>query len=182
MTDKMKKVKKIKNTKKKKLLVIRSVSFQQLDKNILRILERFPVSEYDYSLLTHTHGTNRARKYEMVTEILDYGSRGNFSFFHIPSALKGKRFDTVVVPVTNITGTGFLNVLSMTLRLKTGNVSICNLVSEFRPVSRIKILSGWAAAFLYTLAAGLGTVLLIALLPLILLVGMLRSSGEKKAG
>jgi hypothetical protein len=138
---------------KKKVLIIRSVSFQQLDKNLEKIEKQFPVSrgEWECHLLTHDHGTRRAASYKAISQIIAYGSRRNFTFFHLPPGLRKTRkdnsrrsrkpgYEAVVVPVTNKTGAGFLNVLAMTLRIPSASIYICNLTSDIWKVSRRKIV------------------------------------------
>ena len=129
---------------KKKLLVIRSVSFQQLDKNLEAIETNFPVSNgsWEFHLLTHAHGVQRAKSYQAISRIIDYGSRKNFTVFHLPQCLKKKKevYDGVMVPVTNKTAVGFLNVLVMALRIPSASIYICNLTSRIWKISRKKIL------------------------------------------
>lgn len=137
----------------KNALIIRSVSFQQLDKNLVAIGERFPAGEYRLHLLTHGHGIGRARSYSDIGEIIDYGSKKNFSLFHLPGDLKGRHYDAVIVPVTNLTGAGFLNVLVMTLRIDTPRLYICNLTSDIWEVPRWKILFKAVRAVIYSMIA-----------------------------
>jgi hypothetical protein len=124
-----------------------------LDKNLEKIEKQFPVSrgEWECHLLTHGHGTQRALSYKAISQIIAYGSRSNFTFFHLPPGLRktgkdnGDRnrkpgYEAIIVPVTNKTGAGFLNVLAMTLRIPSGSIYICNLTSEMWKVSRRKIV------------------------------------------
>lgn len=168
-----------------KLLIIRSVSFQQLDKNLNDIVLRFPGSEIH--LLTHEHGIDCARKYSAISKIIEYGSRKNFSFFHLPQELKRKElrlknaqsaensgkkpgtlYDVVIVPVTNKTGTGFLNVLSMAFRIPSRTVMMCNLVSELQEITRKQILFQVFRSFLLSIFSTLLTIPCIILsLPLL---------------
>jgi|GEM_PF-305584 len=160
--------------KKKRVLIIRSVSFQQLDKNVVRVKEMFPGAEF--YLLTHSHGVNRARKYEMLSDVFDYRSRKNFSFFFIPRRLKGERFDAVVVPVTNKTGAGFLNVFLLALRLKgikPGKIYCCNLVSEVWHIPGRKIVFQAGRSFFFSAAALVLGFVSLPIIPVLLLISLL---------
>lgn len=140
---------------KKKVLIIRSVSFQQLDKNLEKIEKQFPVfgGEWECHLLTHDHGTRRAASYKAISQIIAYGSRRNFTFFHLPLRLRKSRknYEAVVVPVTNKTGAGFLNVLAMTLRIPSASIYICNLTSDIWKVPRKKIVFQVVKSSLFSL-------------------------------
>lgn len=153
---------------KKKVLIIRSVSFQQLDKNLEKIEEQFPVSggEWECHLLTHDHGTRRAASYKAITQIIAYGSRRNFTFFHLPLCLRKSRknYEAIIVPVTNKTGAGFLNVLAMTLRIPSASIYICNLTSDIWKVSRKKIVFQVVKSALFSLLS------VVLVLPLVILI------------
>lgn len=146
---------------KKTILIIRSVSFQQLDKNLTEIVKRFPTTEYEYHLLTHGHGLAQAETYTVLTEAIDYDSRQNFSYFHIPPPLKHKNrhttppYEAIIVPVTNKTGVGFLNVLTMVLRIPSHTIYICNLVSEIQEISRGAIHRQLFGALGFSFLAGI---------------------------
>ena len=174
---------------KKKILVIRSVSFQQLDKNLAAIETQFPISEgeYEIHLLTHAHGIPHAQSYTAVSHIIDYGSRGNFSFFHLPRCLKRSKstlptgYEAIVVPVTNMSGAGFLNVLLMSLRIPAASIYICNLVSEMWKVPRRQILFRAFKSLFYSLLAAASVlpllIFFIVIFPFFLLF---RGTGKKK--
>ncbi len=173
---------------KKKVLIVRSVSFQQLDQNMTEIVNRFPVQDYSIHLLTHGHGMEQARTYTAVSEILDYESRKNFSFFHLPGRLKKKDinysgpYEAIIVPVTNKTGTGFLNVLAMAGRIRSHSIYICNLISEMREISRKEILGQMIKSFFFSFLAVLMAVpLAVTALPVVLVsLGKQRESSGKK--
>ncbi|MCP5049377.1 MAG: hypothetical protein GY940_19560 [bacterium] len=174
---------------KKRVLIIRSVSFQQLDKNLNAIVKRFPADEFQFHLLTHSHGIERARTYSALSEIVDYESRKNFTPFHVPRRLRKNvknqtdhqnksSYEAIIVPVTNQTGTGFLNVLAMTLRIPARSIYICNMVSDIREISRKKVLAQVAKSSLFSCLAALITLPVAVLgLPLLLF-----SLGKRKEG
>lgn len=156
------------------MLIIRSVSFQQLDKNVIRIKEMFP--NVEFYLLTHSHGVNRAGKYEMLSDIFDYRNRKNFSGFFIPRRLKRERFDAVVIPVTNMTGGGFLNVFLLALRLKvlkSGKIYCCNLVSDIWHIPGRKIVFLSIRSFFFSLISLVFTFVSIVIIPFLFLSGLL---------
>jgi hypothetical protein len=164
-------------TMKKSVLIIRSVSYQQLDKNIVHIKETFPNSEL--YLLTHSHGVEGAKKYGLFSEIFDYETRKNFSFFHVPQRLKKRRFGAVVVPVTNKTGSGFLNVFLLAARLKTDKIYRCNLISDIREISRWKLTVQTFRAIPFCFVSWLFTLASVLIVPFILLVSLMK--GKRKS-
>jgi hypothetical protein len=156
---------------KKKILIIRSVSFQQLDKNLTAIVQRFPLEEYELHLLTHAHGLERAKSYRAITEIIEYDSRKNFTFFHVPRNLKNNhtQYDAIVIPVTNTSGVGFLNVQALALRIPSQSIYMCNLVSEMPEISRLGIWTQIVKAGLFSaLAAVLAIPLSLFAFPVLL--------------
>lgn len=156
----------------KRVLIIRSVSFQQLDKNLAAVRNYFPDAELH--LLTHSHGLKRAETYEELSRIIDYGSRKNFSARHMPSSiLKGQKYDAVVVPATNKTGTGFLNVLGAALKTGAEKIYMCNLVSEIWEVKRRTIISRrWWSVVLSVVSAILTVPLFLLMLPVLATVSL----------
>jgi len=160
--DEMKKDEMKKDEMKKVVLIVRSVSFQQLDKNLEAVSRRFPGREFH--LLTHSHGRERAGSYALIDRIYDYDSRRNFSFFHVPGLLRRKKenprlpYDAVVVPVTNKTGVGFLNVMMMALRIPSGGVYVCNLTSEIWKVSHRQIVFRSLRSSVFSILAGVFTI------------------------
>jgi len=150
----------------KELLIIRSVSFQQLDKNLVAILERFP--DHKISLLTHEHGVLLAQKYKAIEQIYVYPYKEGFAYRRKVKELKDREFDTVIIPVTNLSGAGFMNVFLFSLALKAKQRFVCNVVSEFRRVSKTSILLMGlrnqlfsSLSILLTLVVGLFTILLL---------------------
>lgn len=152
----------------KELLIIRSVSFQQLDKNLIAIRERFP--DHELSLLTHEHGFLLARKYKDIDLVYVYPYKESFSYRRKVRELQSKEFDTIIIPVTNLSGAGFLNVFLFSLSLKAKKRLVCNVVSEFREVTRTRILLMGLRDKLFSLFSLLFTVVVgffaVLLLPL----------------
>jgi hypothetical protein len=122
----------------KEVLIIRSVSFQQLDQNLSKIKEHFPNGEL--SILTHEHGVKLAEKYNDIAYVYSYPVKGSFSYRRRAKALQGKRFDDIVIPVANLSGLGFFNVLLFSLTLSARRRWICNLVGELREISPARIV------------------------------------------
>lgn len=152
----------------KELLIIRSVSFQQLDKNLVAILERFP--DHKINLLTHEHGVLLARKYKAIDQIYVYPHKEGFACRRKVKELKDRRFDTVIIPVTNLSGAGFVNVYLFSLSVNAKKRFVCNVVSEFREVSRTRILLMGVRnqlfslfSILFTLVAGFFALLMLPL-------------------
>lgn len=123
---------------RKKILLIRSVSLQQMDKNLPQIYKKF--SDYDLYILTHPHNVQNCRKYKGIKKILTYKRKGNFSAFFLGNELKKEKFESVLYFVSNIKGFGFLNVSFFALRVTKKNIFRCNLNSDIEKVSKTKIL------------------------------------------
>jgi len=162
----------------KQILIIRSVSFQQLDKNLPVIKERYP--NHKISVLTHEHGALLARKYKDVETVYIYPFREGFSHKNKTDEINSTIFDAVIIPVANVSAAGFFNVLKFSLSIKTRQRMICNIVSEMRAITpatirftciRYGIISALSIAL-----TGIVAVPLVLLLPLRLFLLQKRSN------
>ncbi|WP_286885380.1 hypothetical protein [Aneurinibacillus sp. UBA3580] len=117
----------------KTLLIIRSASMQQLDKNLVEIEKKFP--GYEIHMLTHEHSVKLVEKYKSIKKVYVYPYKEGFQARNKVAELQGKAFDGILIPVTNITGAGFFNVLRFSLTLRAKQRFICNLVSDIWEVS-----------------------------------------------
>ncbi|MED4601249.1 hypothetical protein P9314_11085 [Paenibacillus validus] len=142
----------------KNALIIRSASFQQLDKNFPAIEEALP--DHRFQMLTHEHGVKLAEKYKLLSKIYVYPYKQSFSFWRPVQEFKDQKFDCVIVPVSNLTGAGFLNVLLFSLTINAKKRYICNLISDLRPVSMVSIIGMGARSLLISAISVLVTVLL----------------------
>lgn len=153
------------------MLIVRSASFQQLDKSLPVLLERFP--DHKVTMLTHEHGVEMARKYEAIDQVEAYPYRGGFRYFNKVKFRRDKPFDTVIIPVSNLSGSGFYNVLLFSLSIPAKQRYLCNLVSEIRPVSAFSIIGTGIGHLLFkgvsALLAGAFGIVALLLLPLRLL-------------
>lgn len=156
----------------KELLIIRSVSFQQLDLNLPEIMKRFP--GYRISILTHEHGVELAKKYKEISHIYVYPYTESFHKKHKVPALKNKVFDAVIIPVTNITGVGFLNVLAYGLNIRSREYYMCNVVSDISQVSIGMIHSKRAHGALYQGISWAVTLLLSVVMIPVVCIGLKR--------
>jgi hypothetical protein len=152
----------------KNLLIIRSVSFQQLDMNLKEIIKAFP--DYNVTLLTHEHGVKLAEKYKLINEIVTYPHTKSFSYFRSVPELRDRTFDVVVVPVTNLTGAGFSNVLRFALTIKAERRILCNLVSRLEEITVLAIAFTGLKNIVFAGLAGLLTGLaIIVILPYLMI-------------
>ena len=163
----------------KEILIIRSVSFQQLDKNLPVVKKCCP--DHKISVLTHEHGALLARKYKDVETVYIYPYREGFLFKNKANEIRDKNFDVVIIPVANITGVGFFNVLKFSLSIKAKRRMICNVISEIREIKPVDIrLIGVKNGLISALSAvltGVMAVPLVLFLPLRLL--LLRKGANK---
>ncbi len=155
----------------REVLIIRSVSFQQLDHNLPVIQEHFTGARF--TLLTHEHGVKLAEKYSGIDRVIPYTHREGFSYVHQAERLKGISFDDVIIPVGNESGYGFYNVMLFSLSIKARQRWICNLRSELTLISVLDILLTGLRNTLYKVLSLCATSLLfivsILVIPLLLI-------------
>jgi ADP-heptose:LPS heptosyltransferase len=154
----------------KKALIIRSASFQQLDKNLPEILKN--LSEYQFDLLTHEHGVRLAEKYAQIDKIFIYPYRASFHRKSRVKELEKESYDAVIVLVTNLTGAGFLNVIQYATTIRSREYLLCNLVSRLTPFTRRIVAIDQFKSSVLKLIAALGTIVMAPLFLIGLLIGM----------
>lgn len=116
----------------KNVLIIRSASFQQLDNNFPKLIKTFP--KHKFHMLTHEHGVKLAEKYEKIDQLFVYPYKKSFSIWRRVPALSREKFDIVIIPVSNLTGRGFLNVVLFSFAINASQRYLCNMVSELKTV------------------------------------------------
>ncbi len=158
---------------KKKILIIRSINMQQLDNLMETLYTEYP--EDEFYLLTHPHAKERCKKYKRLTYIYDYESRKKFNFFHIPKILKKQKFDILIIPVTNISGAGFLNVFMMSLRIKSKTRFIYNLKSEKQKIRAIDILYKFGKTSVFSIFASVSTLILSPFVIIYLIISKIKN-------
>jgi hypothetical protein len=152
----------------KNILIIRSVSFQQLDLNLPAIKEKY--GECKISLLTHEHGIKLAKKYCDIDKIYVYPYKDGFNIYNKVNELSNKNFDVVVVPVTNINGGGFFNVLKFSKSINTQERVICNVISDISLFTMGKVYSLEIKSFLMKVIAISFTLILSPIVFIVLLL------------
>lgn len=139
------------------ILIIRSASFQQLDLNLKAICQKYKGSKIH--ILTHEHGVKLAEKYSVIDEIYVYPYKAGFKSKNKVKALKDKKFDIVIVPVTNLSGAGFFNVLKYALTIKTDKIVMCNVVSDLKEINKFSIYAMEAKNCLFKFIAIIFTII-----------------------
>lgn len=124
----------------KKLLIVRSVSLQQLDSNILKIKEYF--KDYEIHMLTHEHSVKLVEKYQDVKKIWVYPYKKSFSYFDKMDEIKEK-YDAILLPVTNLSGSSFANVFLFGLSIKADKRYFSNLVADIKELKTGMIVLGY---------------------------------------
>jgi hypothetical protein len=135
----------------RQVLLIRSASFQQLDRNLPELEKAFP--NHEFNMLTHEHGVESARRYGLLKHVYAYPYKESFDYCRKPVGLPEERFDSVIVPVSNLTGAGFMNVLLFSLRIPARKRYLCNMASEIREITAFSILAQGAMDAVYKAAA-----------------------------
>jgi hypothetical protein len=149
----------------KRALIIRSASFQQLDKNLPDIVSQLPA--YTFDMLTHEHGIKLAQKYEMIDKVISYPYKDSFHYKNKVKELNDISYDVVIILVTNITGVGFWNVIRFAFTVSGKQYLQCNMQSELMSFSKKRIL--WRSIQLKSIK--LVSILIAALLsPLTILI------------
>jgi hypothetical protein len=167
----------------KRLLIIRSVSFQQLDNNFVYIRKQFP--DHEIHILTHEHGRDFCQKYPFVTGVIIYPETGNFDRNEKIPGFEKESYDDVIVPVANLSGVGFANVFAFALSLDAPRVHQCSLagvIVEMKPNEIRKVLcySRFCAFTGILFGAGLGLIIVSWFMLLILLSKMSLSRNPEK--
>ncbi len=158
----------------RKYLIIRSVSFQLLDRQLPEIMKYFGENE-EYHLLTHSHSIDRAEKYEKFSKIIDYEKKEDFGFGKIPESLKGKEYDAIIIPLSNLSGAGFLNVFLLSLRIKSKSIFIINSQGKIKRLKKSKIIIKAFFSFINSIISSLLTLMFSPLLLIFLLIGFVNS-------
>jgi len=166
----------------RRLLIVRSVSFQQLDLLLPPLRGAFP--EHRFELLTHAHGLAIARTYPEFQVVHSYPHAGSFRFGMPVPDLGSTEFDVVLVPVASMGGGGYFNVLLFAFGLAARQRLICLPDGSIRPLTAGGVLARAARHLGLALVAGLAAVPLglAAMLALPLILGGLKRSrgGEEQ--
>ncbi|WP_222622739.1 hypothetical protein [Paenibacillus sp. PAMC21692] len=160
----------------KKALIIRSASFQQLDRNLQDIQKALP--DYSFHMLTHEHGVKLAEKYASIEHIYVYPHKNSFHILNRTPELRGKTFDMIIIPVTNISGAGFMNVFLFSLSIKASNRYQCNMLSEMKRKNSLSILAMLLLSTVFKLFSILFTTILT--IPVVLLLLLKFGQIQKK--
>ncbi|AAK80128.1 hypothetical protein BJV85_001710 [Clostridium acetobutylicum] len=141
----------------KKLLIVRSASFQQLDLNLKAIEKKY--KDYEIDILTHEHGVKLAEKYNNIHNIYVYPYKESFKKGNKVKEIENIKFDVVIVPVTNISGAGFFNVFKYALSINSDKIIMCNVISEFKDRDRLSIYIMELSSFVFKILSGFFTCL-----------------------
>lgn len=146
----------------KQILIIRSVSFQLLDNYLPAILEEFPGCYID--LLTHEHGHYQALQYKTVRKVYNYPGLKSFSLLCKITGVGDEDYDAVIIPVANISGSGFCNVLLFSLRIRVKKRYMYSLSGHFTSFTASRILLQSLQSSLYRCVALLLSMLFVPVL------------------
>jgi hypothetical protein len=123
-------------------LIIRSTSTQNLEKLAPSILAGLAPRGVD--VLTHGEGTGSIREKFPDAGIVPYPFAEDFSFRRIwfgeiPGLTPG-RYKTVVVPMSNRSGAGYLNVFLLAWVLHPDRIVSCDKQGTLRTVSKSRVV------------------------------------------
>lgn len=139
-----------------RLLIIRSVGLQQLDKTLPAVRAAYP--NHEIHVLTHAHAAEAVRSYQDVDHTHIYPYREGFSMFR--PFREGGPWDVVIVPVGNLTGAGFFNVFLFAARFKSKTFAWVNLVESIQPFQKLGLLAKGIGQILYYVFALISTIIL----------------------
>lgn len=122
----------------KRLLIIRSVSFSQLDINIQQIKKKFP--DYQIDILTNYSGVDTAKKYTCINNVYIYNFDGNFNKKNIVKAIQDQKFDVIIILVNNVSGLFFENSISFGCSIKSEEYYICNIASDLKRITKLNLI------------------------------------------
>ncbi len=125
---------------KKKVLVVRSASYYQFEKNLDAIKEAFPDARL--TLLEHRERLYAAKRYSDQFERIEiYPSDGMFTSAILPKISQEERFDDAVIQYGNVDGEGYSNVTRFAFCLPADRLWSCNSDSKILPLTRLGFLS-----------------------------------------
>ncbi|MBI5187389.1 MAG: hypothetical protein HZA01_16910 [Nitrospinae bacterium] len=119
------------------ILIIRSTSIQHLALVIRRVSSLYPGARID--VLAHPHSVESVKQMSGVNSIITYPSASDFSPFAIGDFPRNS-YPLVVVPVSNMSGAGYENVLLLALRFRKRQIVMCNKNGEVISLPLKKIL------------------------------------------
>lgn len=140
----------------KKLLIVRSASFWQLDINLPQIKKQF--SDYQLAILTHSSGVDKAKEYECISEIYEYKYNGSFNKKNVVKEIQNQKFDAVIILVTNLTGAFFENAIGYGCSIRAKEYYICNMVSELEKITKFNLFQRKFINLVIKICAGILTV------------------------
>jgi len=149
------------------ILIIRSTSIQHLALAVHQAQSKYASAKID--CLTHPHSLDSVREMQGINAIHPYPSTRNFSPFTAPASCRGN-YALVIVPVSNMTGAGFENVLLLALRFQKRRIVLCDLRGGLIPISRGKILARALRQFAATPLAVTGAVILTAINVILIII------------
>lgn len=123
----------------KRLLIVRSVSFSQLDINMPQIEKQF--QGYQIDVLTNSSSVDTVKKYKCINKVYIYNFDGSFNKKNVVKEIKDQKFDVVIILVNNVSGLFFENVIHFGYSIKAEKYYICNMASELKKITRLNLIS-----------------------------------------
>lgn len=123
-------------------LLVRSTSLQHTALVLDKLKIRFQTIRLD--ILTHTHAVESLKSLTGVREIIKFPYKGSFGGSRLYTGslskiLINKKYDLVVVPVENISGIGYENVIAMAAGIRPLKIAVCNKAGEISVMSRLDV-------------------------------------------
>lgn len=122
----------------KKLLIIRSVNFSQLDINIPQIKKQF--LNYQINILTNSSSVNTIKKYKDINKIYIYNFEGNFNRKNVSKIMQNQKFDVIIILVNDVKGLFFENAIYAGCSIKAKEYYICNMASELKKITKSNLV------------------------------------------
>ena len=164
----------IESSIKSRILVIKSVSFKELDIALEHVKNEQP--DHEIELLLHAPSVLLDEVYPFINRFHFYVEEGKIEKKYLPSEVKKTRYDEVVVPVNKRFGRGFYNVLLAAKSIEAERIIMYEIGKD---TAKKTIVHRKHEVFLFSMkliSYTIGGIVLIILSPLIvltLIVGIL---------
>lgn len=116
-----------------RLLILRTVSIEQLGHTLRAVRQRFP--EEVVEVLTNPARAEEVRQIQGVDRVLETALPNGFG---APLALPD-RYDVVVIPIGNDSGTGYENVFQAARGIQADKFFLARHARRLHPVSRLSL-------------------------------------------
>lgn len=141
-----------------KILFIKSTSLQHLSLTFEKVMEslnsKFKIQnskfEIEVDVLAHPHAIESLKGFGFINRIIAYNHTGNFNPFYVSvKDIRKEGYDVIVVPFNNISGSGYENVIALSVCLGAKQIVTCNRFGEMKVFNIKKALLSVVKGYSY---------------------------------